>query len=72
MSQATRTRAQSGSGLRVLLSAACLVVVLGGLKLSSELFIPIMLGLFLALLSMPILNWLDRRGVPRPLAVLTT
>lgn len=72
MSQATRTRAQSGSGLRVLLSAACLVVVLGGLKLSSELFIPIMLGLFLALLSMPILNWLDRRGLPRPLAVLTT
>ena len=30
------------------------------------------MGLFIALLSMPILNWLDRLGLPRPLAVLMT
>ncbi|MDA9923532.1 AI-2E family transporter [Verrucomicrobiales bacterium] len=54
------------------MTAACLVVVITGLKLAAELFIPIFLGLFLALLSMPILNWLDRHGFPRPLAVLST
>ncbi|MDF1851868.1 MAG: AI-2E family transporter [Verrucomicrobiales bacterium] len=51
---------------------ACVVLLVAGLKAASSLFIPIMLGLFLAMLSMPILNWLDRRGLPRPLAVLMT
>ncbi|MDF1861978.1 MAG: AI-2E family transporter [Verrucomicrobiales bacterium] len=72
MVEPEKKRGQSGSGLRVLLAAACVIVVLTGLKLAAELFIPIILGLFLALLSMPILNWLDRRGLPRPLAVLAT
>lgn len=63
---------QTGSGLRVLLAAATVVIVMTGLRLAAELFIPIMLGLFLALLSLPILNWLDRRGLPRPLAVVST
>ncbi len=58
--------------MRVLLSLASVIVVVAGLKSAAELFIPIMLGFFLALLSLPILNWLDRRGFPRPLAVLTT
>lgn len=65
-------RKQAGSGIRVLLSLASVIVVVAGLKSAAELFIPIMLGFFLALLSLPILNWLDRRGFPRPLAVLTT
>jgi AI-2 transport protein TqsA len=72
MAKPVTRRKQAGSGLRLLMTAACLVVVLTGLKLAAELFIPIFLGLFLALLSMPILNWLDRHGFPRPLAVLST
>ncbi|MDA8909036.1 MAG: AI-2E family transporter [Verrucomicrobiales bacterium] len=65
-------RKQGGSGIRVLLSLACVVIVVAGLKAASELFIPVMLGLLLAMMSLPILNWLDRRGLPRPLAVLMT
>lgn len=65
-------RKQGGSGIRVLLSLACVMIVVAGLKASSELFIPIMLGLLLAMMSLPILNWLDGRGLPRPLAVLMT
>ncbi|MEM7697522.1 MAG: AI-2E family transporter [Verrucomicrobiota bacterium] len=61
-----------GSGIRVLLSLACVVIVVAGLKAASEFFIPLMLGLFLALLSLPVLTWLTRRRVPRPLAVLLT
>ncbi|MEM7601478.1 MAG: AI-2E family transporter [Verrucomicrobiota bacterium] len=51
---------------------ACVMIVVAGLKSASELFIPIMLGLLLAMMSLPILNWLDARGLPRPLAVLMT
>lgn len=58
--------------MRLLLSFACVVIIVMGLKAASDLFIPIMLGMFLALLSLPILNWLDRVGLPRPLAVLAT
>ena len=62
----------AGSGIRVLIAMACVVLIVTGLKLASSLFIPVMMGLFIALLSMPILNWLDRHGLPRPLAVLMT
>ncbi|MDF1826053.1 MAG: AI-2E family transporter [Verrucomicrobiales bacterium] len=65
-------RKQAGSGIRVLLSLACVFIVVAGLKAASSLFIPIMLGLLLAMMSLPILNWLDRRGLPRALAVLMT
>lgn len=72
MEKGKTTRKAYGSGLQVLLSTACVVIIVAGLKAAAGLFIPIMLGLFLALLSMPILNFLDRRGLPRPLAVLMT
>ena len=58
--------------MRVLLSMASVVIVVAGLKSAADFFIPVMLGLFLALLSLPILNWLNKRGLPRPLAVLAT
>lgn len=63
---------QSGTGFKVLLSLACVVVIVAGLRAASEMLIPIILGLFLAVLSLPILNWLDQRGVPRPIAVILT
>lgn len=56
----------------MLLSVASFVIIVSGLRAASELLIPIMLGLFLAILSLPILNWLDRHGVPRPLAIVLT
>jgi AI-2 transport protein TqsA len=68
----TRRKPATGSGVRVLISLACVVLIVTGLKMASSLFIPVMMGLFIALLSMPILNWLDRHGLPRPLAVLMT
>ncbi len=63
---------QPGTGFKVLLSLACVVVVVAGLRAASEMLIPIILGLFLAVLSLPILNWLGRKGVLRPLAVILT
>lgn len=72
MAEAAQSRKQTGSGIRILLSLASVVIIVMGLKASAQLFIPVMLGLFLALLSLPILNWLDARALPRPLAVVAT
>jgi len=72
MAEAVQSRKQTGSGIRILFSLASVVIIVMGLKASAQLFIPVMLGLFLALLSLPILNWLDARALPRPLAVVAT
>ena len=63
---------QAGNGLRLLFSLACVVIIVAGLKASGQLFVPVMLGVFLAMLSLPILNWLHARGIPRMLAVIAT
>lgn len=65
-------RKQAGNGLRLLFSLACVVIIVAGLKASAQLFVPVMLGVFFAMLSLPILNWLHARGLPRMLAVIAT
>lgn len=66
-----RSEGKNG-GMRVILALACVVVIVAGLKAAATLFIPVLMGLFLAILSLPILNWIDGKGLPRPLAVLMT
>jgi len=65
----TMSRPKAGTGFKFLLSAACVVVVIAGLRSASEMLIPIVLGIFLAILSLPILKSLMRWGLPRPLAI---
>lgn len=65
-------KSQLGGGMRVLFAFACVVIVVAGLRASATLFVPVILGVFFALLSLPILNWLDARGLPRLLAVIAT
>ena len=57
---------------RTLLIAAAVVVVIAGLKAARPILEPLLLGLFLALLSFPVLEWLRRVGVRTRLAVLVT
>ncbi|MBL9151675.1 MAG: AI-2E family transporter [Verrucomicrobiales bacterium] len=63
---------RENGGLKVLLTLACIVIVIAGLRLGAELFVPVVLGLFLAILSLPMLNWLIRLRLPRPLAIFFT
>lgn len=60
------------TGFKVLLSMACFVVVIGGLRAASEFITPILLGLFLAVLSFPITGWLKEHRIPHGLAVFMT
>lgn len=72
MSEKSFWKMPVGGGLRVLASVACVVLIVAGLKASARLFVPVMLGVFFAMLSLPILNWLSARGLPRMIAVVTT
>ena len=60
------------TGYRVLLILASTVVVVAGLKLSAGFFVPVMLSLFIATISYPIMHWLRKHRVPPFLAVLLT
>lgn len=69
MTPARDETAQTG---RALLIAAAIVVVVAGLKAARPILEPLLLGLFLALLSFPVLEWLRRLGLRTRLAVVLT
>jgi len=58
------------SGGRVLLSAASFAVVVAGMRAASEIIIPFLLAVFIAVIFSPLLFWLKRKGVPGGLAVV--
>lgn len=66
------SKQQRNTGFKLLLTAACVFIVIGGLKAASSFLIPIMLGLFLAVISLPITTWLKGHRIPGPLAVIMT
>lgn len=58
------------SGIRALLLAASLVIVVAGLKVGAPILVPIALSIFLAITLMPAVSWLQRRRVPTLAAIL--
>ena len=54
----------------ILLTVAALVVIIAGMRAARELVVPFLLAVFIAVLCLPILGWLRRKGVPHLLAVL--
>jgi len=59
-------------GMRLLFALACIVVIIGGVKLAGDVLVPVMLAFFLSVISLPILRTLRAHGVPRFPAVLLT
>jgi predicted PurR-regulated permease PerM len=59
-------------GARLLLVLACVVVVAAGLRAAKPIMVPFFLGLFLAVVSMPIMFGLRIRRVPAVLAIALT
>jgi AI-2 transport protein TqsA len=57
------------AGTRVLLTAAALVVVVAGLKAAEELLVPLVFASFIALLTAPLVIWLEKRRMMPWLAV---
>ncbi|MBK1644607.1 hypothetical protein CKO25_08080 [Thiocapsa imhoffii] len=61
--------AEFNSPSRALIVAAALAIVIGMTKLAAPLLIPILLAIFVAIISTPLLNWMRRRGVPKWMAL---
>ena len=59
-------------GLRFLLVAASFIILVAGLRAASTLLLPFLVSVLLALISLPLLYWLKRTGLPNVLAVLLT
>ena len=59
-------------GARFLLMGASFVIVVAGLREGVSILLPFALALFLAVMSMPLMFWLQLRRVPAPLAIVLT
>lgn len=59
-------------GARFLMVTASLVIVVAGLREIKPIALPLVVAIFLSVLSAPLLDWLTRRGVPRLIGVLAT
>lgn len=59
-------------GFRLLLTGACLVVVLAGMRAAGSFFVPVVLAFFLSVLSYPMLRWLQAKRAPHWFAVMLT
>ncbi len=60
-----------GTPVRILVVAACVVVLVAGLRAASSIMIPFLVAIFIAAISLPLLTWLQRR-LPMIVAVLGT
>ena len=59
-------------GARFLLMGASFVIVVAGLREGQTILLPFALALFLAVMSMPLMFWLQLRRVPAPVAIALT
>ncbi len=59
-----------GGILRILLTAAAVVVVLAGMKAAAPILVPFLLSGFIATICAPPLFWLERKGLPTLLALM--
>jgi predicted PurR-regulated permease PerM len=59
-------------GSQAVVTLACLVVVLAGMKIAAGVLVPIVYAFFLAVLSYPLVRWLRRHRVPAALALGAT
>ena len=57
-------RMDQNPGTRYLFIMAMTVIVVGGLRLGAPILLPFSFALFLAVLTLPIVIWLQKRGVP--------
>ncbi len=55
--------------LKILLTLAALVIIFAGIYAARQIVVPLMLSAFIAIITIPALNWLSARGVPHLLAL---
>jgi AI-2 transport protein TqsA len=59
-----------GRGAKTVLMLAAVVVVMAGIKLSAPLLVPLLLAAFVAMVTSPLVIWLQKKRLPAGVAVL--
>ncbi|WP_249961949.1 AI-2E family transporter [Histophilus somni] len=60
---------RNSSLTQVLVACAAIIVILGGIKLASEIVVPFLLSLFIAIICSPVVNFMTKRKIPHWLAI---
>ena len=63
-------QSNSFRGMRILLSAAALVIIIAGINLAQSSVVLLLVSVFLALLGTPLVLWLKEKHIPSGFAVL--
>ena len=58
------------SVIRFLVTAACFVIIVAGMRTASSILVPLLLSLFIAKICTPFLFWMQRKRIPNVLAVV--
>jgi predicted PurR-regulated permease PerM len=58
------------SVIRFLVTAACFVVIVAGMRTASSILVPLLLSLFIAKICTPFLFWMQRKRIPNVLSVV--
>ena len=66
-----KTKGNVSNVARILITAAAFVVIVAGMRASSPILVPFLLSAFVAIICAPPLFWMQRRGVPNTVAVLS-
>ncbi|MDH3593012.1 MAG: AI-2E family transporter, partial [Planctomycetota bacterium] len=66
------SRSNFGAGAKALLVMAAFFVVIGGVKVAGQFLTPLLIALFIALISLPLLNFMRSKRIPIGLSVLAT
>ncbi|UCB48615.1 MAG: AI-2E family transporter [Deltaproteobacteria bacterium] len=65
------TKAGTSKAAHLLIVAASFVIVVAGMRAASSILVPFLLAMFIAIICAPPLFWMQRKGVPNTLAVLS-
>ncbi len=65
------TKARTSKAAHLLIVAASFVIVVAGMRAASSILVPFLLAMFIAIICAPPLFWMQRKGVPNTLAVLS-
>jgi AI-2 transport protein TqsA len=58
------------SGVNFLFSAGAFVIVVAGMRSAESLLVPFLIAVFVAVICMPSLSWMQKKGIPAALAIL--
>jgi predicted PurR-regulated permease PerM len=64
MGHVMKTKTKQTSAEKILVILAAFVIVVAGMKASTEILVPFLLAAFIAIVAAPPMFWLSRRGVP--------